>query len=254
MFSRMRERLGTAGMVVSVIALIAALAGTAVAAGGLTKKQEKQVIKIAKKYAGKPGPTGPAGPAGAAGPAGPQGPAGTAGAPGAPGAAGKSVTVSPVAVGDPECSELGGAIVQEEGDPSSAQEVCNGTEGSPWTGGGTLPSGETETGAWMILQPPGTIQSESLTFNIPLESALPGSKVHFVTAPTTDCPGSAANPEAEAGHLCISRAGGALESPAIGNASDSNFPPAAGASRSGAVMFAFGFEGSSWGTWAVTAE
>ena len=73
MFSRMHDKLGTAGLVVAIVALVFAMVGGAYAAGGLTKQQEKQVTKIAKKYAGKPG---------AQGPQGPQGPAGLVGAKG----------------------------------------------------------------------------------------------------------------------------------------------------------------------------
>jgi hypothetical protein len=86
MFSRMHQKLGTAGFVVAIVALVAALTGAAFAAGGLTKQQEKQVTKIAKKYAGKPGKRGKTGPPG------PQGPAGAPGAKGDTGAAGKDGT------------------------------------------------------------------------------------------------------------------------------------------------------------------
>lgn len=123
-----REPFGTAGLIVACVALILALTGAAFAAAGLTGKQKKEVEKIAKKFAGKPGAPGAAGPAGAAGP---QGPAGAAGAKGATGATGtngvngKSITVSASA---PGCF-AGGAKLEVEGQPATAQEICNGEEG-----------------------------------------------------------------------------------------------------------------------------
>jgi len=77
MLSRLREHLGTAGLIVAVVALVAALAGGAIAATGGGK-----ATTSAK---GKPGPRGKTG---KTGPAGPQGPAGAAGAKGDAGAAG----------------------------------------------------------------------------------------------------------------------------------------------------------------------
>ena len=54
MFSKLHERLGTAGFVVAIVALVAALAGTAFAAAGLNGKQKKEV-KIRQAVRGKPG-------------------------------------------------------------------------------------------------------------------------------------------------------------------------------------------------------
>jgi hypothetical protein len=50
-----------------------------------------------------------------------------------------------------QCNEFGGVIVEKEGEPASAKEVCNGEpgpEGSPWTVNSTLPPGALETGAF----------------------------------------------------------------------------------------------------------
>ena len=66
-FSRIHDKLGTAGLVVAVIALVFAMVGGAFAAAGLTTKQKKQVKTIAKKYAGKQGSAGPQGPQGVTG-------------------------------------------------------------------------------------------------------------------------------------------------------------------------------------------
>jgi hypothetical protein len=138
-FNRIHQKLGTAGFVISIVALVAALGGGAYAAkAGLTGKQKKEVENIAKKYAGKPGSpgaagsTGPAGAAGAKGDAGAAGTAGAAGAPGAPGTPGK--------------------------------------EGSPWTAGGVLPAGKTETGTWTVAVPP---ELEAFSFSVPISFPIP---------------------------------------------------------------------------------
>lgn len=178
MFSRLHGKLGTAGLVVAIVALVAALTGAAFAAGGLTKQQEKQVKKIAKKYAGKRGPAGPQGPAGA------PGPKGDAGAKGADGAKGATGDRGPEGPGGPE-----------------------GPEGSPWTAGGVLPTGETETGGWAYGSSEGLIIT-AISFNIPLAEApeaeiVPAPPPGGPTASTAHCPGTAAEPTAAPGFLCI---------------------------------------------------
>ena len=239
LFSKIHERLGTAGLVISVVALIAALAGSAIAAGGLTKSQEKQVKKIVKKEIKKiklpPGPTGPAGANGKDGGVGPAGPVGPQGPPGVPG-------------------------------PQGPQ----GEKGEPWTPDGTLPGEATETGAWGLSLVSSFAASENMTpisFNVPLAAPLGPGNVHFVTqkqikeeegnTPPAACQGDAANPTAASGHLCVYEQGVAIASSitiVIQNpgATDSGLP-AAGAARTGALLSAPGFNGLAWGTWAVTA-
>jgi hypothetical protein len=156
-----REPFGTAGLIVAMVALVAALGGTALAAkGALTGKQKKEVEKIAKKFAGPAGPAGPTGPAGANGTNGAKGETGAPGAPGTPGSPGAAGTPgdpgeSPKGTpftgaaeptGNP-CNAAGGVEYEVESTEES-HTVCNGKEGSPWTAGGTLPKGSTETGIW----------------------------------------------------------------------------------------------------------
>jgi hypothetical protein len=193
MFSKLHERLGTAGLVVAIVALVVALGGTAFAAKKFITKQE--AIKIAKKYAGKNG---------APGATGPQGPAGSAGKDGAGGAPGKE---GPQGKEGPE---------GEEGPP--------GQDGSPWVAGGTLPSGQTETGMWSLSGTYGAGQGGlvSISFPIPLAAELSGTTepeqngVHAVTTtgeefnavegafePSVKCQGPAAAPKALAGNLCV---------------------------------------------------
>jgi hypothetical protein len=216
MFSKLHERFGTAGLIVAIVALVAALAGTAFAAGGgLNGKQKKEVKKIAKEFAGKNGPQGPTGPQG---PSGPQGPAGAAGKDGTNGTKGKSVKVTEIEVGEPECAELGGAEVEVE-ESGNSVEVCNGRTGFT----ATLPPGETETGTWTagIMPVAEEEQWVSISFAIPLASELAAEKAHFINeagkevvinestfeyeelASHPNCPGSAVSPTAVAGHLCL---------------------------------------------------
>ncbi|MCW2978461.1 MAG: hypothetical protein JWO14_188 [Solirubrobacterales bacterium] len=203
MFAKLHDRIGTAGLVVAVVALVVALSGTAVAASGaLTGKQKKEVEKIAKSVS-KPGKPGAAG---ATGPAGPAGAAGAKGDTGAPGAAGTGTEGKQ----GPEGKQ---GKEGEEGAPGSP-----GKEGSPWTAGGTLPHGSTETGAYSIESGSGVgphtgYAQTSISFPIPLSTALGSNNVIFVPVGETVPPhcentahagvASAANPEAAEGFLCV---------------------------------------------------
>jgi Collagen triple helix repeat (20 copies) len=186
MLQRFRNRFGTAGLVVAVIALIAALAGTAIAAGGLTGQQKKEVKKIAKSFQGT----------------GPKGAPGAPGAPGANGSNGKDGVQGPQG----EKGDTGAAGPQGPQGPQGLP----GAEGSPWTAGGTLPSGATETGAWQTppVAEPGTVLVP-ISFAIPLAAPLDlfaaESPVHILEngETTADCPGSWSEPQAEPGQLCI---------------------------------------------------
>jgi Collagen triple helix repeat (20 copies) len=165
------EPFGKAGLLVAILALVLATTGAAFAASGLNGKQKKEVEKIAKKFAGKPGPAGPAGATGPAGPAGAAGKNGSNGAPGAPGEPGPK-----------------------------------GEEGSPWTAGGTLPAGATETGDWALSS---SEEPLPISFPIPLEEGLEASHVFYIKEGQaglehgTECPGTPAEPKAAEGDLCI---------------------------------------------------
>lgn len=182
MSSRLRDRLGTPAMIISVIALVFALMGAAYAASGaLTGKQKKEVQKIAKKYAGKPGAVGAAGPTGPAGPKGDAGAKGDKGDNGNPGAPGKSVVVTPIAPGEFGCEERGGAEIEEEDEPSSVVEVCAGEEGSPWTDGGTLPPGALETGSFSFhgTEAENPNVGAPISFPIPLSAGIERPHIHI---------------------------------------------------------------------------
>jgi hypothetical protein len=210
MLSRTQEKLGTAGFIIAIVALIASLGGAAYAATKLNSTQKSEVRKIAKqeaKKAGKPGAPGAPGAAGPVGPVGPAGPTGTAGQQGAEGEDGKGVTS--VAATSGECPEGGVKLTSASGTTT----ICNGEEGpegpdgSPWAAGGTLPEGETETGAFGGKGLGGPFGLLPVTFSIPLESAddVTSTIVNLETASSAPgCPGLTANgtPQADVGKFC----------------------------------------------------
>jgi hypothetical protein len=206
-----KTRFGVPG-IISVMALVFAMFGGAYAASNSGGGSHATVSAKSKK--GPRGPRGPKGAKGDTGPAGPQGLAGangkdgTNGTNGTGGAAGKSVSLSAIAAGEAECEERGGVAVGVEGSALS-KEVCNGEEGSPWTAGGILPSGATETGVFSgFFNEVAEIEGEKvgnalvpLSFPIPLGEPLDNESVHV--APAGNCTGTAAAPTAEPGELCV---------------------------------------------------
>jgi hypothetical protein len=187
MFSRIKDKLGTAGLVVAVVALVAALAGTAFAAlPGLNSKQKKEVTKIAKK-SGKPGPAGPQGAPGAPGPKGDTGPAGAAGKDGAPGKDGENGT-------DGKNGTDG-----ENGFCSISVPEC------------VLPSGATLTGNWAASGPglsePGTECAAGCqvvtAISYPLRVPGVSENIQYVEGTTENCPGTPSEPDAAPGFVCV---------------------------------------------------
>lgn len=193
-----RRSFGTPGVIIAVIALIAALGGTAIASGGLSGAEKKLIKKESEKSAKK---FAKAGPQGAPGAPGAKGTNGTNGKDGSAGTDGKSVEVLAGAAG---CGTPGGSTVRVKGEPGTAQEVCNGDEGSPWTAGGVLPPEKTETG---LIGGRGTSASLiPISFSIPLPAALDTSHVKIVNVgdvvPAECAGGTVANPKAAPGYLC----------------------------------------------------
>jgi hypothetical protein len=160
MFSAMRRRLHLSpATVIAGLALVFAMTGGAYAAKKYLITSTKQISpSVLKSLQGK------AGAAGANGAQGPAGPQGQAGAPGKDGANGKDgtngkdgkdgVSVASTAfegskepAGEP-CAEQGGTELVSASGKTFACNGVAGKEGSPWTAGGTLPSGKTETGAF----------------------------------------------------------------------------------------------------------
>ncbi len=260
MFSaiRLRKRLSFAN-VTATLALVFAMSGGAYAASHYLITSTKQISpKVLKALAGKPGPAGPAGAPGAAGAAG----AGTPGAQGPQGPEGKAGTsVTGAAASSGECKNGGEKYTSASGSTA----VCNGENGT--TGfTETLPAGKTETGAWTDSHAKeGEVRFETISFNIPLETA---PAAEFVKgAPTANCPGSAAAPKAKPGFLCLYDSVPAEEYvsviPKFGNP-ETAFASGEGPGRTGvqleletklapAIAETFGYA-EDGGTWAVTAE
>ena len=222
------QRFGIPG-VIAVCALVFAMLGGAYAASNGGDGATASAKRGKPGPRGKRGPTGPTGPTGAAGAAGPQGAAGAAGAKGATGATGtngtngtngKSVTVTEIPADEPECAELGGALVEETGNSASAVEVCNGDEGEkgekgekgePWSPNSTLPPEAMLTGAWSFN---GAGEHRvSISFPIRLPAAVEEGFAHFGSVGEGEftaagaCPGGFSNPQPKPGHLCVFKTG-----------------------------------------------
>jgi hypothetical protein len=127
------------------------------------------------------------------------------------GTPGTSVTNSGLVAknGSGHCEEGGAELKVGTGSPTYA---CNG---SPWTVGGVLPSGQSEKGTWIASGEPATVPTvgvpadmTSVTFPIPLAVAPEVRVVPFQGkggGAGTGCPttSEATKPEAEPGHICI---------------------------------------------------
>jgi Collagen triple helix repeat (20 copies) len=242
---RLRRRIHVSpATAIATLALVFAMSGGAYAAKHYLITSTKQISpKVLKALAGKPGKSGAAGPAGAAGAAGPQGPGGAAGAKGETGAPG----------GKGGQGEKG-----EKGDP--------GTTGFTKT----LPTGETETGAWAVGPAAENYVIGEITFNIPL-AEVPAA--HFVTEKEQTehtvpaCSGTAVAPTAAKGNLCVYETEQGLGElvamnkleifvPGKGTKGISGIPGGeAGAGKTGAGLLTYcGKACIDAGTWAVTAE
>jgi hypothetical protein len=243
MLAMIRKRF-TYANVAMTLALVLAMSGSAYAAKKYLITSTSQISpKVLSTLKGKAGPAGPAGHAGAVGStgaAGAQGPAGPAGTKGETGPEGKEGTAG-----------LPGA------------PGAKGPKGSPWTAGGTLPSGSTETGAWSLgLTPTGTFPGAPLyvpiSFSIPLSEPLDENHVHYIkkgeAAPVGCTGGTVAQPSAEPGNLCVYEAHNPFMTFYAIHRPD-NEGEQSGASQAGALLILRGEEESTaWGTWAVTAE
>jgi len=269
MLKRIREPFGKAGLILAIVAMVAALTGGAYAAkSALTGKQKKEVQKIAKAeskkwskkfaVAGSAGPEGKQGPAGAAGAKGDKGDrgekgeTGAPGAPGAPGANGRSVAAFEIPAGEAACNENGGVAleVEESGEPPT--EICNG---SPWTAGGTLPKGATETGTWSFAASSlNATVFAPISFTVPLAANLTEANVHFVPFSGEGvCKGTGALPKVPEGQLCVYKTS-LTKATVAGVYQITGFQQ--GASVPGAFIKFTGVEDGAlgYGTWAVTGS
>lgn len=240
MFKSVAKNFNPATILV-LVALVFAVTGGAYAASGGGGASHATALSAKKKSkkggsAGKPGPRGPAGPAGPAGPQGPAGPAGAKGEngaagsngtngsngengkEGAPGKNGESPTGKAFAGSKGTCTENQGGVEFKAGSTGTPSYACNGKEGSPWTAGGTLPTGASEHGTWTLTGRYKRLDyvNVPISFPIPLAAALEENQVHVVPGqtkaefeagqfptPPTGCKGTYEKPEAESGNLCL---------------------------------------------------
>jgi hypothetical protein len=221
MFSTLRNRFGIPG-VISVIALVFAMFGGAYAATNSSGSGKATASAKAKK-----GPRGPKGATGPAGPAGPQGPAGANGKDGANGSNGSNGATGAAGQSVTSVTELAGANCANGGykltSASGTQYVCNGAKGAtgptgptgPEGGGGggggfaeTLPSGKTETGAFLVRgeEKAAEIQlGAPVSWSIPLTQVAAEAIIFHLTDADGDatCTGSSIHPTAPTGKLCF---------------------------------------------------
>jgi hypothetical protein len=255
--------------ILAVLALVLAMSGGAYAASRYvitsTKQISPKVLTALKGARGKSGAngatggTGPEGPAGPGGPAGPAGPAGPGGPTGTTGTAGESVKPVAVPAGNHECPDGGSEFKVG----TKTTYACNGQTGFTEF----LPAQKTETGTWSVEVPKeffneGANAFASLSFSIPLETALPAAHTFFIAPGQAgkeheeECPGTPAAPAAAEGDLCVYALLGNLQFVAIRTAGPNGYE--AGAGKSGAIVeLALESEaehGVALGTWAVTAN
>jgi len=234
--------------VLAVVALVFAMTGGAYAAKryliSSTSQLSPKVLKELEAMAGKSGAPGAQGPPGSAGPQGPAGPKGEPGAPGPQGEPGKAGKAG------------------KQG--SEGKEGEAGAEGSPWTAGGTLPSGASESGTWSLS---ATAKADTpvlipISFTIPLKEPVAPEKIHIFEGTTlpSGCTGTVVNGsvtslKAAPGSLCVYVRLFDISIAEHLIAFDSEtFEPGAG--RDGLVLLSSELaEGElAMGTWAVTAS
>jgi len=258
MLSPLRNRFGIPG-VISVIALVFAMLGGAYAANNSGGGKATASAK------GKPGPRGPRGKPGPPGPAGPQGPAGAAGAKGDTGAAGAN--------GKDGTNGTNGATGPTGKTGATGASGSTGATGPTGATGATgfsgftetLPSGKTETGAWVLSNPlPGAASAVApINFTIPLSAADAAGLSQIAgtikvvekeePAPTGCTGGSRTKPKANPGFLCIyiGHSDGGFELPVSVLRTDLE---GFGVDTSGALLYVeMSAGGVGTGTWAVTA-
>lgn len=177
MFSWMRRRTKYVSVTMTLAVVLVMASGAYAAKRYIITSASQIKPSVLKSLHGNAGSAGPAGSQGSQGPQGPQGPQGLAGTKGEPGAPG-----TPGAPGK------------------------DGKEGSPWTAGGTVPSGNTLQGEWNVggYAPEANNHFKaSVSYALPLGSA---PTTHYIRPGATlpaGCTGTVENPGAEKGNLCV---------------------------------------------------
>jgi hypothetical protein len=244
MLANIRKRVSYVNVIATLV-LLFAMTGGALAAKKYLITSTKQISpkalaelkKAAKGANGAPGAQGPQGLVGAAGTAGAKGNNGANGANGNNGLNGATGVKGATGVG-----------------ATGPTGQTGFTE--------TLPSGKTETGTWAIsaFEPAKFNEFYSpISFTIPLAAELGETKVHYLTqgaAATSECPGSAEEPKALAGNLCVYTK--EEENVELGFVTINGFNGGPGAGKTGAVVVAATKAAAGrirmFGSWAVTAS
>jgi hypothetical protein len=177
MVSRLKKKLGPAGLVIAVLSLIVALGGVALAKGVIITKLNQISPSVRKQLKGKPGPQGPQGPKGDTGPPGATGPAGAKGDTGSAGQNGQDGK-------DGKNGEDG-----EDGVCSVSKPQC------------VAPPGVTLTGVWVVSGFGGTAYGGD-SLPLKLESAPEFNLVKNDGENEAEC-GTKSAPLAAPGHLCV---------------------------------------------------
>jgi Collagen triple helix repeat (20 copies) len=291
MFSRLREPFGKAGLIVAIVALVAALVGGAYAAssdGGATVAKRHHKKAHHKKSKARRGPRGKTGPAGPQGPAGPKGDKGDNGSNGAGGPQGEAGAAgSQGAKGDTGAAGSQGpkGDTGDTGPQGPAGEAGMCSEANPDC---TLASGATLTGVWGVggeadpalvpitfqvdvsPAPTAIYNFQFIGFNLGKELrdeevVYYGPYPDIAGFPEAEadeeayeevCNGSAAEPKAEPGYLCIypGKTSGIVNSAAA--EAGVSAPTVEAADESGVVLPLILGSSTSYqsGRWAVTAE
>jgi hypothetical protein len=275
MSHKIRKHL-TPSTAIAFIALIFALTGGAFAAsshgGGASGTRATASTTLATSAKAKPktkaGPRGPAGPAGKNGAAGPAGPAGPTGPGGPQGPQGNASTNG--------TNGTDGTDGTNGHEGKQGIQGIQGVQGEPWTAGGTLPAGKTETGTWGFSTAHVVDGLAPISFTIPLPEkkgaaskgeALEESQVHYLKFEETltgKCEGTVEAPSAAPGNLCVyeRESEGLNPNPAgtsifVPGKNANVGPPGQGASVSGAMVYMLLEAGTepahAYGSWAVTA-
>jgi hypothetical protein len=233
--------------------------------------------------AGAVGPAGPTGATGAKGDTGAPGGNGSNGTNGAPGPAGETVYVKTLGPHEKGCDNGGAEFSNKTGEASA----CNGESGTGGSGGEgypkLLPAGKSETGTFGAIIVEGTTTEPSpgvregiafspISFTVAL--AVKPKAVHYITlaaqkeVPRTGtagkaCPGTAEEPTAEEGVLCVYE-GGAEEPMGTSELTISGFESAEKTGRAGRTGTVAkvkyegaalgGYDATLQGSWAVTGE
>lgn len=213
MLERIHRQFGTAGLVVAVVALVAALGGGAVAATGggpLAASSAKKSAGLTSKQVKEVEKL--AKKFQGTGPAGPQGQPGPKGDPGSKGEVGSRGEIGPA-----------GPLLK------------------------TLASGDSVSGAWAVRF---STHDALVSYPFGLPAPIAKAKIIYLEegeGETTECPGTAEEPEAAKGYLCLYTVLGEELAPVVQN-------PVFPGSFSNGALVEFEGEGFGYGSWAVTAE